>query len=148
MDPDILAIQRKRRQQGRCIRCGIKTPRAMLCLECRKEWRYCPRCENVYPVGKTTPDDISYICVDCKRVHERRRNGSVPIEEYHAMRRAKADKRLHPVIRRYRRGESYKEIAGSLGISIGRLSAMIRTARRYGRWPEELRRQKKRRDAA
>jgi len=48
IDPDILAIQRQRRQQGRCLACGKHTPRAALCVGCRKTLAYCPTCERLY----------------------------------------------------------------------------------------------------
>jgi len=142
-DPDILAIQRKRRQQGRCLQCGKKAPRAMLCRTCREHWRYCPACEAVYDVDAAIPGRTVRYCRPCDTLRTRKRRDMVSWQEYTTGVRAKSDARLTRIIARYRAGQSYDTIASALGITKGQLSGIINHAKQTGRWPAKLKRYKK-----
>ncbi len=141
-DPDLLAIQRKRRQQGRCLRCATRVPRAALCVPCRADWRYCPRCERVHPIAESSQRDdarraTSY-CLPCDNVIT---NGVRPSRaERHAAERARLTARLAKALPLYRRGVPTRAIAAQLGMSEGALSGMISRARWLGLWPADLRR--------
>lgn len=139
VDPDLLAIQRQRRQQGRCLHCGTRTPRAALCAACRETRRYCPRCEVVWELDRPrrTPDGrSSAYCPPCGNIT---RNGPRPSRQrYLAAQRGADHPLLSEIIRRYRAGESYNTIARALQIPRGTVSSLITHARATGRWPARL----------
>lgn len=141
-DSDLIQIQRKRRQQGRCIQCGQPTPRAALCKACRQALRYCPRCEAIYPASAASQRDTgrstSY-CLPCSNLV---RNGErVPRAMWRVQTAARAHPKLARIQRLYRNGLTYPQIAAAVGLSTGGLSALIAHARRTGRWPRRLRRE-------
>lgn len=144
IDPDVLAIWRKRRQEKRCLNCGARTPRAALCARCRQTLRYCPRCEVVYDVSrasqkKRTGDGRSTCyCLPCSN---RIRNGSHKRQTRDAY-LSERQKHLQTIIRLYRSGMTYDDMARAAGISRGALSAFISYARKAGRWPEKLQRRR------
>jgi DNA-directed RNA polymerase specialized sigma24 family protein len=145
IDPDILAIRRQRRREKRCLACGVPTPRAALCKVCRRTLRYCPRCEALYateqPSQRATAEGRSTdYCRPCGNAvrNKRSRTRHVYLTEQHA--------RTHPqlpqIIRLYKQGCSYDQIAQTLGIPRGTLSAIVTHARTTGRWPKKLSRSK------
>lgn len=142
-DSDLIAIQRKRRREKRCLRCGVQTPRAALCLACRAAWRYCPRCEAVYPAEQASQrraadGRATAYCLPCGNII---RNGEkTPRAEYIAQRRRTRDVRIAQALRLYRRGVSYAEMAQQLGVTKGALSGLIGYARVCGAWPATLHR--------
>lgn len=78
-DPDIRAIRRQRRQQGRCMACGERTPHAALCADCRATLAYCPACEALYPRRKRfAADRATEYCADCRAQQYRRKCAGLP----------------------------------------------------------------------
>lgn len=145
IDPDLRAIQRKRRQDGRCLLCARKTPRAALCKACRVDWRYCPRCERVHPLAESfqRTDDAgrstSY-CLPCGNIV---RNGPRRTRaQYQADSQRQRNARIRRALALYRKGLSYREMAERLGLTRGMLSGLISYARQVGEWPAELQRPK------
>jgi len=139
-DPDLLAIRRKRRQEKRCLACGVPVPRAALCKMCRQTLRYCPRCEDVYAIPATeTPDGRATLyCPPCRNVAT---NGvRQPRDVYLASVRASQHPKLKQIIRLYRDGLSLSQIGRHLGKPTPTVASIIRHARRTGRWPRTLRR--------
>lgn len=143
VDPDLLAIGRKRRQEKRCIACGVPTPRAALCASCRQTLRYCPRCEVLWPVGHVTDYDAARgratrYCPACfnREVNGRRQERAVYLAEM----RERQHPQLRAIKRLYRQGLSYRQIADALGMNRGTLGGIIAHARRTGRWSKTLRR--------
>lgn len=140
-DPDLLTIQRRRRQQRRCLRCGAANiPRAALCARCQPAWRYCPRCERVYPVGEARDrraDRATAYCWPCGSARDRARN-ACDRATYLAARRARREQLLPAVIRGYRAGARPATIAAALGIRPGQVYKLASNARRDGRWPPDL----------
>jgi hypothetical protein len=146
IDTDLLAIQRKRRQQKRCLACGTPTPRAALCGVCRETLRYCPRCESVYDAlftsqrSRANGRSTAY-CLPCaSRV--RNYHGRT-IGEYLAAQRERKHPQLEKAIRLYKRGLTYVQIADALGMNRGTLRSLVTHARRTGRWPASLKRQRR-----
>lgn len=145
IDPDILAIRRQRRREKRCLACGVPTPRAALCKVCRQTLRYCPRCEAVYGVEQTSQRSTSggrttAYCWPCSNIV---RNGERQSwEAYLAEQHARTHPQLPQIIRLYKQGCSYDQIAQTLGIPRGTLSAIVTHARTTGRWPKKLQRGK------
>lgn len=145
IDPDILSIQRKRRQQRRCVACGVPTPRAALCVACRQTLRYCPRCECVHLLGETSQRETkqgrstSY-CLPCGNAV---RNGRKQTRQgYLAEQQARTHPQLPQMIKLYKRGLTYTQIADELGMNHGTLRAVIAHARQTDRWPKRLSRGK------
>lgn len=134
-DPDILAIQRRRRQEGRCVRCGAKAPRAMLCVDCRVDWRYCPRCEVVHTGIKTKR--ISVYCPPCNaaRCLARRTQRR---EAYRQARRTQKERLFPVVIEQLRRGKTAAAVAAALGIQQRYVYKLIAYAHKTGRWPVKM----------
>ena len=143
IDTDLLAICRKRRQQGRCVACGVAVPRAALCKTCRATLRYCPRCEAVYPAEETSQRSTvngraTAYCLPCGNAVRNKRGRTRA--QYLATLRA-AEHPLLPRIRKlYRQGLTYVAIADTLGIPRGTLRAIVAYARKTGRWPKGLQR--------
>lgn len=141
IDPDLLAIRRKRRQARRCVACGRAVPRATLCKTCRSKWRYCPRCEDVYPAEaasqrSTANGRSSAYCLPCGNAVRNKRGRTR--EGYLAAVRA-AEHPLLPKVRElYRQGLTYVAIADALGIPRGTLRSIVAHARKTGRWPKRL----------
>lgn len=151
IDPDLLAIQRRRLTARQCARCGAFTGRATLCSRCAESWRYCPRCERVYPrerCAKRAYPNASFYCRDCHRDIQRKRRGCVPLDVHQARVRTGCNPRLPAVIRLYRRGLTINAIAAALHIPHGTVGSIIMYARRTGRWPKNLTRGRGRRRAA
>lgn len=144
-DPDLLAIQRKRRQDGRCLKCTTRAPRAALCAACRAEWRYCPRCERVHRLDESyAPSSAggrsTAYCRPCGNIV---RNGpQCSRAERLAADRARVLARVAKVLPLYRRGVPMREIAAKLQMSSGALSGLISHARTHGLWPDDLRRRR------
>lgn len=144
-DPDILAIQRKRRQQGRCVACGKREERyrgrpATLCGGCVLTLAFCPGCESVYERKPgLTQGQASQYCTACNTAHKRAdgRSWSGYIADIRARRR-----RLLPeLIKRYRKpGVSQAKAGAALGLTRAQTDQIIRDARMHGEWPEGLRR--------
>jgi hypothetical protein len=145
IDPDLIAIRRKRRQERRCVQCGTPTPRAALCKACRQTLRYCPECAAIYPAkhasARVTAQGQSAIyCLPCSNVL---RNGKRQRRaDYLTLMHAREHPQLRHIKRLYRQGLSYGAIASALKMSCGTLSATIAHARKTGRWPNALRRVK------
>ena len=138
-DPDVLSIQRKRRQQGRCLRCGVKT-RGTLCIACRVAWRACPRCERVYDRRDACHNGARPSCY-CKPCHNIQVHGVCrTAAEDRARRRAAPHPLLPAIMRMYRRGLPSPEIGAALGISDNTVRQIITRARKNGQWPAGLRR--------
>lgn len=140
-DPDLLQIRRKRRQQGRCVACGLKVPRAALCEACRATRRWCPRCQDLVPLTQSSdksPARASAYCLPCRNVVV---NGvRVPRAEYLATPREHP--KLKAIIRLYRKGLTIPQIAAALAMNDGTLRSDIHYARKTGRWPKNLARGK------
>ena len=137
-DPDLLAIQRKRRQEGRCLRCAVRTPRAALCPAYRAEWRYCPRCERVYPRTEArTPNGTQGRATEyCRPCGTRLRSGErAPRAVWLAQSNAARDARFAVALRLFRRGLSYAEVGRRMGLSKGAVSGLAAYARACGKWP-------------
>lgn len=145
LDPDLVAIRRKRRQEKRCVSCGTPTPRAALCKACRQTLRYCPRCEVVYPADRTSQRSTangrsSAYCLSCSNIV---RNGQRRSwQSYLAEQQARMHPLLPKMIRLYKQGLTYEHIADALGMKHGTLRAIIAHARATGRWPKKLARGK------
>jgi hypothetical protein len=142
-DPDLLAIRRKRRQQGRCVVCGLRMPRAALCTVCRQAWRWCVRCGDIVPIEQSSdkaPSRSSAYCLPCRNVVV---NGPrVPRAEYLAATRTRSHPKLKTIIRLYRKGLTLPQIAAALAMNEHTLKAIIFYARKTGRWPKNLTRGK------
>jgi hypothetical protein len=142
-DPDLLAIRRRRRQDGRCVQCGAPTPRAALCKACRQTLRYCPGCSAIYPAEQasariTSGGQSAIYCLPCSNVV---RNGVRQRRaDYLATMRATQHPQLGRIKRLYKQGLTYPQIAERIGMNRGTLSATIAHARKTGRWPNTLRR--------
>lgn len=138
-DPDLRAIRRRRRQEGRCVTCGLRTPRAALCASCRTTRRWCPRCEVVWdyagPCGRD--GESAVYCPPCKRAEDVRRRPRQTRAEYLA---SHEHPQLRAIIRLYRRGLTLDTIAAELGMGASALRAAIHHARATGRWPKGLKR--------
>lgn len=144
IDPDVLAIWRRRRQEKRCLNCGARTPRAALCARCRQTLRYCPRCEAVYDASRASQKKYvgdgratSY-CLPCSNRIRNNSMGRQTREAYLAGRQ----KHLQTIIRLYRSGMTYGEMARVTGRSRGALASLISYARKAGRWPTTLQRRR------
>jgi hypothetical protein len=139
IDPDMLAIWRRRRQQRRCLHCNKPTPRAALCKTCRQTRRYCPRCEVVWviPAPRPTPNGRSTeYCFPCANLV---RNGPRPTRAvYDEQQRERRHPLLGSIIKRYKSGQTYDTIAAALDIPRGTLTSIIVHARKTGRWPARL----------
>lgn len=141
-DPDILAIARKRRQEGRCVACGRASGRrAVLCRLCAEAWRYCPRCEAVYDAALVAGRDHGgYTSLYCPPCHNIMCNG--PRQSRAAyLAQDRQHPRLKEIVRLYRKGLPYHEMAAALGMPLGTLSSIIVYARQTGRWPKGLKRE-------
>jgi hypothetical protein len=145
LDPDIRAIQRKRRQEKRCLACGVPTPRSALCKVCRQTLRYCPRCECVHSLSETSQRETkegrstSY-CLPCSNIvrNGQRQSWQVYLAEQHARKHPQ----LSQIIRLYKQGLTYEQIADALDMNRGTLRAVIAHARATNRWPKKLTRGK------
>jgi hypothetical protein len=138
IDQDLLSIQRRRRQQRRCLHCGTPTPRAALCRTCRQTRRYCPRCETVWEANRPRGPWPTEYCPPCHNVAV---NGErEPRERYLAKQRASMHPKLRQIIKLYRAGATYPAIAAALGIPRSALGSIIHHARQTGRWPKHLER--------
>lgn len=144
-DPDLLAIRRKRRQGKRCLACGVPTPRAALCAACRVTLRYCPRCEDVYPLARASQRETrqgrsSAYCLPCGNVV---RNGDrQPLAQYRDAQQARMHPQLRQMIRLYKQGLTHDQIADTLGMNRGTFRAILAHARATNRWPKALKRGK------
>lgn len=79
VDPDIRAIRRQRRQEGRCMACGERTPHAALCVSCRATLAYCPACEALYARRvRFAADRATEYCADCRAQQYRRKCAGLP----------------------------------------------------------------------
>ena len=140
-DLDILQIRRRRRQRGECIACGKHTGRLTLCPACAEDWRYCARCENLYPLAqvagrKRSKTRMSMYCLAC---HNLSSNGPQrPRAEYIKAAKAVKHPRLKEIIALYRADKTYREMGDILGMSPGRVAATVSRARARGHWPAEL----------
>ena len=142
-DADILAIQRQRRQQRRCVRCGKPSSRSTLCAGCMASYQYCPMCEAIYerpPSRKAHGSRASEYCAACDRKHYAATSTKRSPAEYHATRREKAFVHLPAVVRLYRQGCTYVAMGAALGLHPDAVNAIVRRARAAGCWPEGLRR--------
>lgn len=138
-DPDLLAVQRKRRQEGRCLRCNKPAPRATLCRSCRAVYRYCPMCESVFEkLPHHRREQSSEYCWPCQKKKAQR--GHMPREEWVALQRAKKHTLLNKIIKHYRDGLSLEEIGVKCGRGTSTIGSIIRHARDAGHWPAKLKR--------
>lgn len=125
--------------------CGRPYGRATLCPACAVTLRYCPSCEAVYPRAEShraKPDRgrTSEYCRPCGNL---RRNGPrTPRAVYLAATKARQHAQLRAIIRAYRAGATYAQIAATLAMPEGTLRSIIHYARVTGRWPKTLRRGK------
>jgi hypothetical protein len=143
IDPDILSIQRKRRQARRCVSCGISSPRTTLCGVCSATLRYCPRCERVYPREQTSQRSTkdgrtTAYCLPCGNTV--RRGDGTEWTTYAARQHARVHPKLAAVMKLYRAGLTHAAIAQAVEMNAGTLRALIYQARRRGQWPAKLRR--------
>lgn len=138
-DPDILAIRRKRRREGRCLNCGVKAPRAVLCAVCRATLAYCAMCEALYTrrPGLDKRRGSEY-CTDCGAASARGRRSRRTKTEYIAAAQAWRHAQLPEIVRRYRKKEPVIQIAQALGITPTVCHRLIRDARLHGEWPAGL----------
>lgn len=143
IDPDILAIRRRRRQEGRCVACGVRSGRAALCDVCRATLAYCAACGATYPrrPGLAVWCTSDY-CTPCKVQYQREARGGVTCAEHSARLVARRQALLRQVIRLYRAGATYDAIATALDIPRSTLASVMTFARRRGEWPAGLRRRK------
>lgn len=144
IDPDILAITRRRRQEARCVACGRAVGRrAVVCKGCAVAWRYCPMCEAVYDAalvrGRSLGGRTSMYCPPCHNVacNGPRRSRAM----YLATIQGQQHPQLKQIMRLYRQGLPYREMAAALGMPLGTLGSIIVHARKTGRWPKTLRRE-------
>ena len=145
IDPDLQSIRRKRRQEKRCIACGVRVPRAALCKACRRALRYCPGCDAVYPAAQassraTSGGQSAIYCLPCSNALRNGKQARVTRPAYLQTMRATEHPQLRQIKRLYRQGLSYPQIADAIGMCRGTLSATIAHARKTGRWPKTLRR--------
>ena len=148
-DIDLLAIQRKRRREKRCLKCGKATPRAALCETCRATLRYCPRCETIVPLSEASAREArngraTAYCLPCDAERGRLRMARRTKAEYLAEQAAHQHPKLAQIIVLYRNGMPYAAIAERVGMTTSAMGMVIVFARRTGRWPKELRRQRNR----
>lgn len=144
-DPDILAIRRRRRQEGRCLACGARVPRTALCGTCRARLAYCPVCETVYPRrAGLDPRRATEYCRACMTLAVRKRTGARSYDRYLADVQALRHRVLPEILRRYARGENLTSVAHVLGLTRSQIDRIIRDARLRSEWPAELRRYRKR----
>lgn len=140
-DTDLLAIRRKRRQEKRCLACGVSTPRAALCMACRQTLRYCPRCEQLHSLAETSQRSAdsgrstSY-CLPCGNTVRNKRGRDWAA--YLAEQRQQQHPKLPQIKRLYKQGLTYEQIADTLQMNRGTLRAVIAHARKTGRWPKQL----------
>lgn len=144
-DLDLISIRRKRRQEKRCLACGVPTPRAALCVGCRQSLRYCPRCEDVYPAANAsqrsdTDGRSTAYCVPCGNAVRNHRGRTRA--EYLTEQRAHEHPQLARIKKLYKQGLTYDQIASALDMPRGTLSAVITHARETGRWSARLSRGK------
>lgn len=148
VDPDILAIQRKRRQEGRCIACGVTSSPDTLCAEHRKTLAYCPVCETLYTRRPGTPPrDSSAYCTSCLSAQSRQRHTGRTRTEWRSDIGRRRRQLLPEIIKHYKRKEPIPVIATALGLTSKQLDKLIQAARRYGEWPNGLQRKPSRRKA-
>lgn len=145
-DHDILAIQRRRRQERRCVACGADSPRDTLCATCRRTLRYCPRCERIVPKeqahnGHSRPTRSSVWCQECHKTR-RRRQPDRDWPAYLAEQAAQQHTHLRAIVRLYRKGLTLDAIGARLSMPAGTVRSVIAAARRTGRWPQGLSRTK------
>lgn len=145
IDPDLLAIQHKRRQQGRCLRCGAPIRRQsrggqppVLCAVCMATHRVCYVCERVLPIAcmigeRTTAHHSVRRCRECGRAINRawRQRNARP-------RRHTPHAQLDRIIELYRAGMEMDAIAAALAMTPTALRGIIHYARKCGDWPREL----------
>lgn len=135
-DPDILAIRRRRLQEGRCVACGARSGWSALCTVCRQDQRWCPRCERVCALSEASrrdADRTSVPCRDCHRADQRVRQGThartgVPSWAAH----------IPTIVRLYRRNVPTAQIAAQFRVNPTTLRWYIAQARRRGLWPDGL----------
>lgn len=140
IDQDRIVIHRKRRQERRCIRCGVRCSRTALCARCQPAWRYCPCCEAVYPVADARDrrsDRATAYCQPCGDARDRARRPR-DLASYLAARRAERDRLLQKIIRGYKAGIRPATIAASLGLQPRQVYKLVANARADGRWPKAL----------
>lgn len=143
-DADILAIRRRRHREGRCIACGAAVARGpgcprLLCPAHAERHSCCPCCLDIRPrVPSLAPGRTSDRCPACHQALRKGRQARTPravLIQHRADARARL---LRQIIARYRRGESYAEIAAALKLRRDQLLGRIRNARRSGEWPRGL----------
>lgn len=139
VDPDTRAIYRRRRQDGRCVACALRTPRATLCPLCRVRLCWCPRCETLWESSRPQKKASTW-CPSCHREVRRQRDGDLPRSTYLTRCKKQAHPLLSKVIALYRTGLKIPQIAEALHIKHGTLRAIISHARKTGRWPKGLQR--------
>ena len=148
-DPDILAIQRKRRQEGYCIQCGrrVSCPNGrppVLCGSCRKTLAYCPNCERLFERRPNmNPRHATEYCPTCNTLNKRVTAGKRPRTQYIADIQAKRHALLPELIKRYKKGEHLGAVGAALGMDRSQVDRIIRDARVRGEWPPELRRNRR-----
>src|SRR5689334_5981365 len=108
IDPDVLAITRKRRQQGRCVACGTPSGRCAFCAACEPRFNWCPCCETF---RERTRKETSSYCPTCDTA---RRPGHTTRPHYLAAERAKRHPKLFTILRLYRNQLPYTQIAATL----------------------------------
>ena len=144
MDADLRAIYRRRRQAGRCVRCGADASRAVLCGVCRVDWRYCPACEKVYPAAAAytrTTERWRRASELCRRCRKQRYDTTKHLTGY-PPRSSIPHPRLREMIAHWRAGATSREIARALDMNFATLRSAINHARIVGHWPADLRRGK------
>lgn len=148
IDPDILQIRRKRRQEGDCLKCGVSIVRRngrppVLCDRCIAAWAYCPNCEVLFERRPAlNPRHATEYCPECNMLNKRISAGKRPYDRYLEDIQARRHEMLPDIIRRYKRGQNMTEAAIALGITRTQIDTLIRDARVRGEWPDELRRRR------
>ena len=128
IDPDRLTITRKRRQEGRCVACGVRCGCQVLCDDCKPGLNYCPSCETTRP---RTTRLTSSICWPCRR----KQLGQGTMAAYQARRRAQPHAQLAVVVRLIRKGLTYRQIGERIGLTRAGVRAIVFRARQRGQWP-------------
>lgn len=138
VDPDILAIRRKRRQEGKCAACGARSGRLALCDTHRATLAYCPDCADIYQRRASFPSTCAtQRCPKCSTAVSRRKRGGRTRAQYLATTQA----RLIPeIMARYRKGEPLDKTARAVGLTRIQIDHLISYARKSGKWPKGLRR--------
>ncbi len=138
---DYTAIRRSWRQQRRCMACGVKVSKVVLCSHCRQRLAYCPDCHALYPRRASLPArSSSEHCQECVTRLSQERRGGGTMAAYNVRRGKRKAALLPKLIDLYRAGQSFDEIGLAMGLTFRQVAVLIRDARASDTWPAELRR--------